>query len=126
MSWYVSCSDTATRKCQLTGDTNIIRMVQNFAAIKFETAESCPECATLWPYNRLFWGSFPKYRMGVSCDCVVCGSEAKVQALPSHQGTCRTTNQPRRKVPDDMLVGGFNPSEKKIVNWDDYSQYMGK
>ena len=24
------------------------------------------------------------------------------------------------------LVGGFNPSEKILVNWDDYSQYMGK
>ena len=23
------------------------------------------------------------------------------------------------------LVGGLNPSEQKIVNWDDYSQYMG-
>ena len=22
------------------------------------------------------------------------------------------------------LVGGFNPSEKSLVNWDDYSQYM--
>ena len=24
------------------------------------------------------------------------------------------------------LVGGLNPSEKILVNWDDYSQYMGK
>ena len=24
------------------------------------------------------------------------------------------------------LVGGFNPSEKISVNWDDYSQYMEK
>ena len=23
-------------------------------------------------------------------------------------------------------VGGFNPSEKKLVSWDDYSQYMEK
>ena len=25
-----------------------------------------------------------------------------------------------------ILVGGFNPSENMKVNWDDYSQYMGK
>ena len=25
-----------------------------------------------------------------------------------------------------MDVGGFNPSEKIFVSWDDYSQYMGK
>ena len=24
------------------------------------------------------------------------------------------------------LVGGLNPSEKILVNWDDYSQYMEK
>ena len=24
------------------------------------------------------------------------------------------------------LVGGLNPSEKILINWDDYSQYMGK
>ena len=24
------------------------------------------------------------------------------------------------------LVGGFNLSEKKLVSWDDYSQYMEK
>ena len=27
---------------------------------------------------------------------------------------------------DFWLVGGLNPSEKILVNWDDYSQYMGK
>ena len=26
----------------------------------------------------------------------------------------------------DVLVGGLNPSEEILVNWDDYSQYMGK
>ena len=26
----------------------------------------------------------------------------------------------------EHLVGGFNPSEKKLVSWDDYSQYMEK
>ena len=25
-----------------------------------------------------------------------------------------------------ILVAGFSPSEKSIVSWDDYSQYMGK
>ena len=25
-----------------------------------------------------------------------------------------------------ILVGGFNPSEKILVSWDDYSQYMEK
>ena len=25
-----------------------------------------------------------------------------------------------------ILVGGFNPSEKILVSWDDYSQYMQK
>ena len=26
----------------------------------------------------------------------------------------------------EYLVGGFNPSGKILVNWDDYSHYMGK
>ena len=25
-----------------------------------------------------------------------------------------------------LLVGGFNPSEKILVSWDDYSKYMEK
>ena len=28
------------------------------------------------------------------------------------------------KIDDDLLVGGFNPSEKILVSWDDYSQHM--
>jgi hypothetical protein len=27
---------------------------------------------------------------------------------------------------DLKLLGGFNPSAKKLVSWDDYSQYMEK
>jgi hypothetical protein len=27
---------------------------------------------------------------------------------------------------NDILVGGFNPSEKYEISWDDYSQYMEK
>ena len=26
---------------------------------------------------------------------------------------------------EQYLVGGFNSSEKILVNWEDYSQYMG-
>ena len=29
-------------------------------------------------------------------------------------------------TPFNYLVGGFKPSEKKLVSWDDYSQYVEK
>jgi hypothetical protein len=31
-----------------------------------------------------------------------------------------------KKPHEYVLVGGFNPSEKTKVSWDDYSQYMEK
>ena len=34
--------------------------------------------------------------------------------------------QRQRSAIRQLLVGGLNPSEKYLVNWDDYSQYMGK
>jgi hypothetical protein len=47
-------------------------------------------------------------------------ARCKIQESP----TCLTCTN--KYIYDDILVGGFNPSEKILVSWDDYSQYMEK